>query len=236
MLFMAYPSPTPLYHITAIDNLKSIAQRGAVCCKNLNSRLGVDAAGIAYEEVQQLRAEKKVQEGPAGKLAGGSGPGGNLHDYAPLYFAPRSPMLLAIHSGVVPGCDYRQNDIVHLVTSAQTIKEGGHKFIFTDMHAVKTDASFFDDLTNLDKVDWALFFEVPLIAGYCRFWQNRPRPLHHARRKEKRSAEFLVHEQLPIAAISDIGVSTKAGEAQVRAALAGTGWSPTVKVVAGWYY
>jgi len=233
---MACPIPTMLYHITAIDNLKSIAQRGAVYSKNLVSRLGIGAAGIAYEEVQQLRAQKEVHQGPAGKLTGGVGPGGTLHDYAPLYFAPRSPMLLAINSGAVTGCDYRQSDIVHLVTSAQSIKEGDHKFIFTDMHAVKTDASFFDELANLDKIDWTLFFEVPLIAGYCRYWQNRPQPPHRARRKEKRSAEFLVHEQLPIAVVSEIGVSAKAGEARVRAALAGTGWSPTVKVVPGWYY
>src|ERR1700722_13577811 len=225
---MVCPSPTPLYHITAIDNLKSIAQHGALCSKNVIPRLGIGTAGIAYEEIQQLRAEKIVREGPSGNLAGGAGPGGTLHDYVPLYFAPRSPMLFAINSGAVPGCVYRQSDIVHLVTSAQSIKDGCRKVIFTDMHAVKTDASFFDDLANLDKVDWALFFEVPLLAGYCRYWHNRPQPQHHARRKEKRSAEFLVHEELPIAVISDIGVSTKAAEAQVRAALADTGWSPTV--------
>jgi hypothetical protein len=125
---MVCPSPTPLYHITAIDNLKSIAHHGAVCSKNVVTRLGIDTAGIAYEEIQQLRAEKIVQEGPSGKLTRVTGPGGTLHDYVPLYFAPRSPMLLAINSGAVPGCYYRQSDIVHLVTSAQSIEEEGRKF------------------------------------------------------------------------------------------------------------
>jgi hypothetical protein len=104
---MVCPSPTPLYHITAIDNLKSIAHHGAVCSKNVITRLGIDTAGIASEKVQQLRAEKIVQEGPSGKLTRVTGPGGTLHDYVPLYFAPRSPMLLAINSGAVPGCYYR---------------------------------------------------------------------------------------------------------------------------------
>jgi hypothetical protein len=145
-------------------------------------------------------------------------------------------MLFAINNGKVPGCHYRQDDIAHLVTDAQSIHDGGHKFVFTDMHAVKTDASFFDDLANLDKVDWTLFFEVPLVAGYCKYWQSRPKPTHHARRQEKRMAEFLVHRELSIAPVTEVGVRTKAGEARIHAALAGTNWKPTVKVVPGWYY
>lgn len=49
-------------------------------------------------------------------------------------------------------------------------------------------------------------------------------------------AEFLVHQQLPIAAVTQIGVRTTAGEARIREALKGTGWNPTVRVVPGWYF
>jgi hypothetical protein len=55
-------------------------------------------------------------------------------------------------------------------------------------------------------------------------------------RQESRMAEFLVHQQLPIAAISEIGVRTAQGEARVRDSLKGTGWNPTVRVVSGWYF
>jgi hypothetical protein len=56
------------------------------------------------------------------------------------------------------------------------------------------------------------------------------------RRLETRQAEFLVFQRLPIAVISEIGVRTALGATRVRAALAGTGWSPSVKVVPGWYF
>jgi hypothetical protein len=48
-------------------------------------------------------------------------------------------------------------------------------------------------------------------------------------RQESRQAEFLVRQQLPIAAISEIGIRTAQGEVRIRTALNGTGWNPTVK-------
>lgn len=145
-------------------------------------------------------------------------------------------MLMTINSGNVEGCDYRQDDIVHLVSQAQIVKNNGYKFAFSDLHAAKTFAAFFDDLVHLDQIDWRIFFEAPLIEGYCKYWNSRNSPLHHMYRQESRMAEFLVHQQLPIAAVTQIGVRTTAGEARIREALKGTGWNPTVRVVPGWYF
>jgi hypothetical protein len=145
-------------------------------------------------------------------------------------------MLMTINSGNVAGCDYRQDDIVHLASNAQIIRDGGHQFVFSDLHAAKDFAEFFSDLAQLDQIDWRIFFEAPLIEGYCKYWNSRHAPPHHMYRQESRMAEFLVHQQLPIAAISEIGVRTAQGEARVRDSLKGTGWNPTVRVVPGWYY
>src|ERR1700722_10985802 len=224
-----FPDPTPVFHITAIDNLVSIIGAGAILSKNLVMQRGLVAADIAYEGVQSLRSVKAVQEGPEGSLRNHIGPGGNLHDYVPLYFAPRSPMLFTINEGNVPQCNYRQDDIVHLVSHAQKICDDGHRFVFTDFHAVKAFASFFDDLVHLDKIDWQLFFEDPCLEGYCKYWHNRHGTPHHVRRQETRMAEFLVHQSLPIAAISEIGVRTRQGERRIRTALNGTGWNPTIR-------
>jgi hypothetical protein len=233
---LPYPQPTQVFHITAIDNLKLIAQQGAIYSKNLVAELGIAAVDIAYEEVQDRRANKAIQMGPAGELKDDVGPGGTLHDYMPFYFAPRSPMLGAINKGRVPGCDYRQDDIAHLVSNAQAIGDAGHQFVFTDFHALKAYASFFDDLAHLDVIDWPLFFERPSIEGYCMFWNSNPKPPHYARRQQTRMAEFLVYKKLPIAAISEVGIRTAAGEARIRAALEGTGWNPTVRTLPGWYF
>ena len=131
-----------------------------------------------------------------------------LHEYVPFYFAPRSPMLFTINSGNVEGCDYRQDDIVHLVSQDKTYRDGGHTFAFSNLHAVKGFAEFFNDLSRLDEIDWSVFFEEPLVEGYCRYWHSRTSPARHALRQESRMAEFLVHQQVPIAAISEIGVRT----------------------------
>ena len=100
---MPYRVPTPIFHITAIVNLASIASVGALLSKRLVADRGLTAVDIAYGQIQDRRAVRQIPIPP----------GGTLHDYVPFYFAPRSPMLMTINSGNVPGCDYRQDDIVH---------------------------------------------------------------------------------------------------------------------------
>ena len=221
-----YPEPTPIFHITAIDNLAAIAAAGALVSKRLATERGLVAANIAYGQIQGRRAVKAIPIAP----------GGTLHDYVPFYFAPRSPMLFTINNGNVPDVAYRQDDIVHLVSHAQTVHADGQRFVFSDIHAALDYARFFDDLGKLDEIQWRIFFEPPCLEGYCKYWNNRHSSPHHVSRQESRQTEFLVHQQLPIAAISEIGVRTTEGEARIRAALAGTGWNPTVRVVRGWYF
>jgi hypothetical protein len=74
-------------------------------------------------------------------------------------------MLMTINSGNVAGCDYRQDDIVHLVSHAQTIRDKGQQFVFSNFHAVKNFAEFFNDLNRLTEIDWKIFFEAPLYGG-----------------------------------------------------------------------
>jgi hypothetical protein len=215
-----------VFHITAIDNLASIAAQGSLLAKNQAAAHGLVAANIAYAHIQGRRAARIVPIGP----------GGTLHDYVPFYFAPRSPMLYTINNGNVPDCDYRQDDIAHLVSTVQIASEGDRRIVFSDIHAALDYARFFDDLGSLTEIDWTIFFEPPLREGYCLYWQNRHTPPHHIRRMEIRQAEFLVFHELPIAAISEIGVRTTAAAARVKEVLAGSGWNPSVRVVPGWYF
>lgn len=223
---MPTPKPTPLYHITTIDNLASIAASGALLPKNELVARGMVAANIAYDSVQGHRAVKLVPIAP----------GGSLHDYVPLHFAPRSPMLRTIDGGNVPGCDYRQNDIVHLVTTAELAIDSGCDFVFTNYHAVKAFAEFFGDLNSLDQIDWELFFEAPRLEGYCQYWHNPHSKPRYALRMETRQAEFLVQAALPLAAITQIGVRNENMEVRVRAALEGTAWQPDIVRHPGWYF
>jgi hypothetical protein len=220
-----HPIPTPLFHITAIDNLRSIAG-SALLSKSRVAAQGINFANIAFQTVQGHRSLKLVPIAP----------GGNLHDYVPFHFAPRSPMLKTIDSGNVEGCDYRQDDIVHLTTTVEAIIAAGLPFVFTNYHAVKAFAEFFGDQKDIDKIDWELFFEGPRLAGYCKYWNNSYSNLRYARRMETRQAEFLVCNSVPLAVLGQIAVRTENMAERVRIALANTGWKPDVALVPGWYY
>jgi len=86
-----YPEPTPIFHITAIDNLRSIAKASALLSKRLMVATGLVCADIAYQQIQGRRALKAIPIAPRG----------TLHDYVPFYFAPRSPMLMTINSAAM---------------------------------------------------------------------------------------------------------------------------------------
>ena len=220
------PTPTPVFHITAIDNLASIARAGALFSKTRAGAQGLAPASIAYQHIQGRRALRNIPFTP----------GGILHDYVPFYFAPRSPMLYTINQGNVPNCAYRQDDIAHLVSSAQQIAGCGRPFVFSDIHAALDYARFFGNLGELNEIEWQIFFEEPRLDGYCIYWQNRHTPAHHARRLETRQAEFLVCEHVPLSVLREIGVRTKECETRVRAALAAGDWRPIIRVMPGWYY
>src|SRR6185295_15121809 len=85
---MAIPLPFRerlVYHITHLDNLDSILESDLLST-NEREKLGLERRTIAYSEIQTRRAEMDVQ----------CEPGGSVHDYVPLYFCARSPMLLAV--------------------------------------------------------------------------------------------------------------------------------------------
>lgn len=108
--------------------------------------------------------------------------------------------------------------------------------MFTDLHAALDYAHFFGTLEDLKEIAWDLFHESPQLDGYCQYWMSKHTPAKYAQRKEIRQAEFLVHERLPLAAITQIAVRNDNMEARVRAALAGTNWQPDIVRHPGWYY
>ena len=103
------PQPTPIFHITNIDNLPLIIANGT-----LRTIADINAAGavytsIAHQNIQDRRAYTQVPCGPRGWL----------HDYVPFYFGVRSPMLFTISRGNVEGYDRDQEDVIYLVSTAQ---------------------------------------------------------------------------------------------------------------------
>lgn len=100
------PDRVLLYHMTHYTNFAQILHEGAILCINRVHRHFVD---IAYPALRNRRRHHPVPIGANGTLA----------DYVPFYFAPRSPMLYAIHQGLVPGYTAGQREIVYLVVPLQ---------------------------------------------------------------------------------------------------------------------
>ncbi len=184
-------------------------------CDNALTSSGVNHLGIAHQHIKERRARKTVPVGP----------GGNLGDYVPFYFSPRSPMLCAIHNGSVEGYDEGQTPILHLVSSAESVARSGLAFAFTDGHAEMAISDFFDDLRSLKKIDWEIM--------KAKWWYDT---LSDNDRKRRRQAEFLVHDFFPWSLVAKVGVLNRTIEGEVNRLIQRLPHCPEVSVERNWYY
>jgi hypothetical protein len=187
---------------------------------------GIKHENIAYQGAQGKRATKLVAKPP----------GGVIHDYVPFYFAPRSPMLLAVNSGRVENCPYRQVDIAHLATTVEEIVETDLPYVFYDYNATLDIATCYSNLRDLVKIDWDLFYESPRMDGYCQYWHSRVDNPRYILRMETRQAEFLVHRGVPLGLIQTVGVCNQQKAIDVQKIFDDEGIDIPVEVKAAWYY
>ena len=223
---MPIPSPLNIFHISAIPNLASIAKSKMLYSNGVLQKRKIAHANIAYQGAQGKRATKLVARPP----------GGVIHDYVPFYFAPRSPMLMAVNGGRVEGCPHRQEDIVHFVTTVEAIVAEDLPYVFYDYNATLSIATCYSHLRDLDKIDWELFFEAPRMDGYCKYWHSRVDNPKYIRRMETRQAEFLVHKRVPLSLMETVGVYSASKAAEVREIFDAGGLELQVEVKPAWYY
>lgn len=170
-----------LYHITHIESLRSILQNGGFLAQSIVQKDIQTYIDVANSDIQMRRSRTKIPIAP----------GGNLHEYVPFYFAPRSPMLYSIcHQGGI-----EQEKIIYFITHTETIEQRGLPFVFTDAHAMMMFTKLYNDLADLVQVDWDIMKAT--------IWTDS---IDHPNRKSKRQAEFLVHEKMSLDAC--IGFAT----------------------------
>jgi hypothetical protein len=169
---MAVPTPTPILRFVHIDNLAVVMQRGGLHAPNCTPTDELTYKTIHNLDIQQKRADKPISCGPCGVM----------HDYVPFYFGYLSPMMLNLKTGRVAGYTDGQEPLIYLGTTAQAIANSGNKFVFSDGHGLAAYSSWFDDLSQLDKVDWTIVNE--------RYWTDNENDMDRQRKKQ---AEFLVH-------------------------------------------
>jgi hypothetical protein len=85
--------------------------------------------------------------------------------------------------GNVEGFSGKQQDIIHLVSNVQAVVEAGFSFVFTDGHGIMVLTDFFEEIGDLDHIDWDLMSS--------RYWYDTA---EDPDRKRRRQAEFLIYE------------------------------------------
>ena len=221
------PNPVRLFHITAIDNLSGICEKGSLLSKNAGAKNSINYQNIAHTSIQTKRAVKLVPNPP----------GGNVHDFVPFYFAPRSPMLCAIHKGNVNGCSLDQKDIIHLETTVDKVIENNGEFVFYDRNAALDYSLPFTDISKLNvEIAWDLITEEPRLDGFCKYFQSNHTNPKYVDRMERRQAEFLVKHQVCLSAIIKIGVANKAKLEKVSKILENSNIHLPVEVKTDWYF
>jgi len=205
------PPDPAIYHITHVDNLTNILALGHLLCDARVRKVKAAITGIGYEHIKARRLRRPV----------GVAAGGHLGDYVPFNFCSRSVMLYVVAQG---HDEYKggQDPIVHLVSTVRTAIATGRPWAFTDRHADLGHAAYFADLDQMGEVDWRVMDRTQ--------WGG------DSDVKERRQAEFLVHEWLPWSAIRGVATRTRETANRVRAILAGHEGSPAVTVEPGWYY
>ena len=170
-----------LFRIVHVDNVKYILRHG-MFTKHHTS------ADPNYINIGDTKLIKQRNEYPV-KLEGY----GNLGDYVPFYFGPLSPMLLNIKTGYRGIVQRPQSDIAYICSKLDQIIDAGSQWCFTDGHAKNRITEFYNDVIDLDNVDWKIVSE--------RYWKNTEEDLDRMRRKQ---AEFLVKDHVPVQVIKRI--------------------------------
>ncbi|MFE4373247.1 DUF4433 domain-containing protein [Streptomyces sp. NPDC056835] len=213
---MPPPEDRPIYHFTHMRNLPSVLDRGFVHCDRIvreESSLRVECGD---RDIKERRRSRKVNPPPGGVVA----------DYVPFYFAPRSPMLYKISKGSVLTYADGQDPLIYLVTTPRRLGAVGCDSVFSDGNCAADITAIEGDLTLLGShVDW------PVMR--LERWNNTPEDPDRMRR---RMAEFLVHERVPVAAISYLAAQKQSRAEEVRQLMASRGYEFDAVVRPAWYY
>lgn len=209
------PAPCRVFRISHIDNLSGIVEQGGLWCANEMTRRGIPYKQIGLQDLTRQRTACPIPVPP----------GGNLNDYVPFYFCPRSVMLFNIHTGRVPTYSEGQEPIIYFVTTVEKIVQDGHLLVFTDRQAKMKVAHFSADPADLPSLDW------PTIHS-SDFAHRADDP----ERKDRKAAEFLVHRFVPLASILGIGVYSQRWKDDCERRLVDAGMQLRVKVHPKWYF
>jgi len=214
---MPVPDPTPIYRILHVDNLSVYLKRSGLHAPNHTPSDGLHYRTIHNVDIQSERHSRKITLGARGVI----------HDYVSFYFGRRSPMLYQLHTGWVEGYSEGQEPLIYIVSTAQSVAESGAGFVFSDGHGIAAYTHWYNNLADLNKVDWD--------AVYATYWKDDVDDMDRQRRKQ---AEFLVHQLCSWTLIKEIGTIDSRMKNKVETIMSQfpSDLHRPVKVRPMWYY
>lgn len=200
--------PEYLYKMIHVGNMEYVLQTGL--CPSRHPRAAACYIPIGDPHMSRERAVMPVPVAP----------GGFLSEYVPFYFAGHMPMLhsmiradeqlykwqTAAIMGRVPRFrprgtgQYSQAEIVFVVCDFQRVTTDFRDWCFTDRHPCNKHVTYYNTLSDLDKLHWEEIF-------------HRNRSLQD---KEFCQAEFLFKDLLPVAYIDHLIVSCEKTKKQME--------------------
>lgn len=216
---MSPPPERPrIYHITHVENLPAILASGGLRSDAAMTRRGGPNATIGMDRIKQRRLTRLPVRCHPGTMVG---------EYVPFYFCPRSVMLYVIRQANHPELSYRggQEPILTLEAELREVvawaDAQGVRWAFSLSGAGANYAEFRARLDDLHELDWTAI---------------HARDFRDPQVKERKQAEFLVHESFPWTLVREIGACNAATAQRARGTLAFARHRPAVMERKEWYF
>lgn len=207
------PDKALIFRIVHRSNIPWILDNG-LYCRNADIQ-APDYQSIGNHELIEKRQHREVTISPFGTLS----------DYIPFYFTPYSPMMLNIHTGYSGVPKVANEDIVFVVSSLYRVQEKEIDFVFTDRHAYLFNTNFYNNLQNIDQIDW-------LILQQRDFHRDPDNP----EKIERYQAEALIHSHLPTEAFLGLVCYTETIKQQLQKMAEDRNQSLKIVKKTSWYF
>lgn len=191
----------PASHMTHLDNLRSILKSGEL--RSYNKMRGNSYHNLANEDVQKGRAGITVDVSNR-----------PLHDYVPLYFGWKTPM--------VAWNQKHNEELIFLRFSLDILKRTDTVITDGNARAKATQFRSFTDISNLEIIDAHA--------------TNSVKYAHDDEFKRRKQAELLILDSLPLSEVLDIVCFSESSKSLIVNLFKEFDITKPVKANAGWYF
>ena len=186
---------TEAFYLAPLDNLDSILTNGVLPKTEVN-RQGLAHSDISEPGVQERREHRDLRSGERSSHG--------LHDFAPLYFARKTPMSFVRRDHTSTLCLL----VIDIAKACHTADE----LLFSDGNAATHNSEIYSNPAELEE-------HLPLQVIKAGSWTYRPDGQRRPDGKRQRQAELLVHPKVPTRAIRLIQVVNTPNQERVKAAI-----------------